>query len=64
MITHVLIVCFYLCRAMMAQLPQMLPHMLSVVVAETLLGFESLVALSGEAAMMNVSTLMDSAHGA
>ena len=49
---------------MMAQLPQMLPHLLSVVVAETLLGFESLVALPVEAAMMNVSTLMDSAHGA
>ena len=64
MITHVLIVCFYLCRAMMAQLPQMLPHMLSVVVAETLLGLESLVALPVEAAMMYVSTLMDSAHGA
>lgn len=48
----------------MAQLPQMLPHLLAVVVAETLLGFESLVALSVEAAMMNVSTLMDSAHGA
>ena len=63
MSTHVLIVCFYLCRAMMAQLPQMLPHLLSVVVAETLLWFESLVALPVEAAMMNVSTLMDSAHG-
>ena len=48
----------------MAQLPQMLPHLLSVVVAETLLGFESLVTLPVEAAMMNVSTLMDSAHGA
>ena len=59
-----MILSLYLCRAMMAQLPQMLPHLLSVVVAETLLGFESLVTLPVEAAMMNVSTQMDSAHGA
>lgn len=48
----------------MAQLPQMFPHSLAVVVPETLLGFESLVTLPVEAAMMNVSTLMDFAHGA
>ena len=64
MSTYVLIVCFYLCRAMMAQLSQMLPHPLPVVVPEALLEFESLVTLPVEAAMMNVSTLMDSAHGA
>lgn len=64
MSTHVLIVCFYLCRAMMAQLPQMFPHPLPVVVPEALLEFESLVTLPVEAAMMNVSTLMDFAHGA
>lgn len=64
MSTHVLIVCFYLCRAMTAQLSQMFPHPLMVVVPEALLEFESLVTLPVEAAMMNVSTLMDSALGA
>ncbi|MBQ8695562.1 MAG: hypothetical protein IJ513_07975 [Bacteroidaceae bacterium] len=49
---------------MMAQLSQMFPHPLPVVVPEALLEFESLVTLPVEAAMMNVSTLMDSALGA
>lgn len=49
---------------MTVQLSQMFPHPLPVVVPEALLEFESLVTLPVEAAMMNVSTLMDSALGA